>query len=276
MTPDNIIDVSEADFEYEVIEYSHNTPVVVDFWAAWCQPCKTLLPVLEKLAKESAGAIRLARVNVDANPNLAIRFGVRSIPMVKAFSGGAVVGEFTGTQPETRVREFFSRIQPPSPAALALEHALSLLTNEQWSEAEPLLRKVLDPMPNHPAALLGLARALLAQGKAHESRSILSAFPASREFSHSQALLPLADAIEKLLHHPAGAEEDERQAAYWNAIRLAARGRAPLALDGLLDLLREDRRNPAARQIILSLLELLGDDNPQTRIYRNELASILF
>ena len=91
MTPDNIIDVTEADFEYEVIEYSQNTPVVVDFWAAWCQPCKVLAPMLEKLIKETAGAIRLARVNVDENPNLAIRFGVRSIPAVKAFSGGQIV-----------------------------------------------------------------------------------------------------------------------------------------------------------------------------------------
>lgn len=276
MTPDNIIDVTEADFEYEVIEYSQNTPVVVDFWAAWCQPCKVLLPVLEKVVKESAGAIRLARVNVDENPNLAIRFGVRSIPTVKAFSGGEVVGEFTGAQPEVRVREFLSRIQPPSPAVLALEHALSLLNNEQWTAAEPLLREVLEALPDHPAALLGLARALLAQGKAHESRSLLSAFPASREFSRSQTLMPLAEAIAELPNHLPGEEEDERKAAYWNAIRLAARGRIPLALDGLLDLLREDRRNNAARQIILSLLELLGDNNPQTRTYRNELASILF
>lgn len=276
MTPDNIINVSEIDFEYEVIEYSQNTPVVVDFWATWCQPCKVLLPVLEKLIKESAGAIRLARVNVDENPNLAIRFGVRSIPAVKAFSGGEVVGEFSGAQPEMRVREFLSRIQPPSPAVLALEHALSLLNNEQWSAAEPLLRDVLGALPDHPAALLGLARSLLAQGKAFESRSQLSAFPANREFTRSQTLLPLAEAIDELRHHPLGGEEDERKAAYWNAIRLAARGRIALALDGLLDLLREDRRNSAAYQIILSLLELLGDENPQTRAYRNELASILF
>ncbi len=276
MTPDNIIDVSETDFEYEVIEYSQNTPVVVDFWAIWCQPCKVLLPVLEKLIKESAGAIRLARVNVDENPNLAIRFGVRSIPAVKAFSGGEVVGEFSGAQPEMRVREFLSHIQPPSPAVLALEHALSLLNNEQWSAAEPLLRDVLDVLPDHPAALLGLARSLLAQGKAFESRSQLSAFPANREFTRSQTLLPLAEAIDQLRHHPPGGEEDEHKAAYWNAIRLAARGRIALALDGLLDLLREDRRNSATRQIILSLLELLGDENPHTRAYRNELASILF
>lgn len=276
MTPDNIIDVTEADFEYEVIEYSQNTPVVVDFWATWCQPCKVLAPMLEKLIKETGGAIRLARVNVDENPNLAIRFGVRSIPSVKAFSGGQIVGEFTGVQPESRLREFLSRIQPPSPAGLALEHALSLLNQEQWSEAEPILREVLEQMPGSPAALLGLARALLAQGKAREAHNILTAFPPSREFSTAQTLLPLAKAMEELRHHQPGEEPDEQSAAYWNAIRLAARGRIPLALDGLLDLLRQDRRNETVRLTILSLLEVLGDENPQTRSYRRELASILF
>lgn len=276
MTPDNIIDVTEANFEYEVIEYSQNTPVVVDFWAAWCQPCKVLAPMLEKLIKETAGAIRLARVNVDENPNLAIRFGVRSIPAVKAFSGGQIVAEFSGVQPESRLREFINRIQPPSPAGLALEHALSLLNQEQWTEAEPILRMVLEQMPGNPLALLGLARTLLAQGKAREAHNILSAFPASREFSNAQTLLPLAEAMENLRNHQPGEEADEQSAAYWNAIRLAARGRIPLALDGLLDLLRQDRRNDNVRLTILSLLEVLGDENPQTRSYRRELASILF
>ncbi len=276
MTPDNIIDVTEADFEYEVIEYSQNTPVVVDFWAAWCQPCKVLAPMLEKLIKETAGAIRLARVNVDENPNLAIRFGVRSIPAVKAFSGGQIVGEFSGVQPEARLREFLGRIQPPSPAGLALEHALSLLNQEQWAEGESILREVLEQMPGSPIALLGLVRALLAQGKAREAHNILTAFPASREYTNAQALLPLAKAMEDLRHHQPGEESDEQSAAYWNAIRLAARGRIPLALDGLLDLLRQDRRNETVRLTILALLEVLGDENPQTRSYRRELASILF
>jgi putative thioredoxin len=94
MSPEFIIDVTEADFEYEVIAFSQNTPVVVDFWAEWCRPCKDLAVILEKLAHEAQGVFRLARVNVDQNPNLALRFAVRSIPNVKAFSGGEVVAEF--------------------------------------------------------------------------------------------------------------------------------------------------------------------------------------
>src|SRR5512136_491822 len=106
MATENIINVSEADFEYEVLKFSQNVPVVVDFWADWCRPCKALSPMLEKIAHEAGGAFRLAKVDVDANPNLAILYNVRSIPMVKAFSNGQVVAEFIGLQPEDRVREF--------------------------------------------------------------------------------------------------------------------------------------------------------------------------
>ena len=101
-----IITVTEADFEYEVVAFSQQLPVVVDFWAEWCVPCKTLGPLLEKLADEAQGSFRLAKVDVDSSPNLALRYGVRSIPNVKAFRDGQVVAEFVGAQPEPRLREF--------------------------------------------------------------------------------------------------------------------------------------------------------------------------
>ncbi|NMB88948.1 MAG: co-chaperone YbbN, partial [Chloroflexi bacterium] len=96
----NIIDVTEADFNYEVINYSHNLPVLVDFWATWCRPCQVLSPMLETLTNEAGGAFRLAKVDVDANPNLSIQYNVRSIPTVKAFSSGDVIAELAGLQPE--------------------------------------------------------------------------------------------------------------------------------------------------------------------------------
>src|SRR5665648_1254144 len=103
MAADIIIDVTEADFEYEVIAYSQNIPVLVDFWATWCRPCKTLSPLLEKLAHEAVGSFRLAKVDVDANPNLALQYGIRTVPTVKAFSTAQVGGEFVGVPKEDRI-----------------------------------------------------------------------------------------------------------------------------------------------------------------------------
>jgi len=115
MTDEFIIDANEINFEYEVIAFSRNVPVLVDFWAEWCQPCRLLSPVLERLVKEASGSLRLARVNIDENPNLALQFNVRSIPTVKAFVDGRVAAEFVGNQPEARLREFINKLAPPSP-----------------------------------------------------------------------------------------------------------------------------------------------------------------
>lgn len=277
MASDNIVDVTEANFQYEVISYSENTPVVVDFWAEWCRPCKTLGPLLERLAHEAQGSFRLARVDVDANPNLALHYGVRSIPTVKAFSQGEVVGEFSGLQPEGRIREFLSRITPPSPLALALEKALSLLQDRQWAEAENLLRDLLDQTPQQPEAQLGLSMALLGQGYGTAALEILRNFPASREYARAQQLLPLAEALKNSEDGSLPGATD-LDIAYAQAIRLAGRGNLPAALDGLLDILRQNKtyRQGAARQAIVALLELLGPNDPQSRAYRSELAAILF
>jgi putative thioredoxin len=274
---DYIIDVNETDFEYEVISYSHNTPVVVDFWAEWCRPCKTLGPILEKLAIEMKGAFRLARLDVDQNPNLAILYNVRSIPTVKAFSEGEPVSEFVGLLPEPRIREFVLSITPPSGLNLALEKAKSLLLQHDWKDAAPLYQEVLEQNPDHPAALLGLAKCMLALGQHHEALAILTAFPASKEFKQSEILLPFARAITAYQTNQLP-EEDELDAAYRNCIRLALRGNNLAALDGLLDILRQNRhyRQDKARLTFLSLLELQGEEDPQTRQYRAELASTLF
>lgn len=278
MTPsDFIVDVSESDFEYEVLSFSQNTPVVVDFWASWCQPCKALGPMLERLTEEAGGSFRLARVDVDANPNLALRYGVRSIPTVKAISQGQVVGEFAGLQPENRVREFLARLAPPSEAALAQEKADSLLAEHAWAEAEAIYRSLEEHKQTQPPVLLGLAKSLLGQGKSGEALFILRSFPASREYKTAELVLPLADAMMKFQKNELP-DETDLDAMYRNSIRLAARGNHLAALDGLLDILRQDKRyrGDKARVTFLAILELLGANDPDARQYRGELAMVLF
>ncbi len=278
MTPSNfIVDVSELDFEYEVLSYSQNIPVVVEFWATWCQPCKKLGPMLEQLAEEAVGNFRLARVDVDANPNLALRYGVRSIPTVKAISQGQVVSEFVGMQPEARVRDFIGHLSPPSETSLAAEKASSLLLTQEWSQAEVIFRELEEQNPNDPAVQLGLVKALLAQGKYGEARFLLTQFPASREYNSAELLRPLADAMMQYDKNELPAEND-LDAMFSTSIRLAMHGNHAAALDGLLDILRQQKhyRGEKVRQVFLGVLELYGIEDPFSKEYRRELSSVLF
>jgi putative thioredoxin len=277
MSSDIILDVNEVDFEFEVIAYSKNTPVVVDFWAPWCRPCRTLSPLLEKLTREAAGSFRLARVDVDQNPNLAARFGVRTIPTVTAFSDGHPAGEMVGNQPESRVRDFLAKIAPPSPLSLAIEKAWGILADQAWVEAEKQFRQLLEQEHDHPSCLLGLAIALLAQNKPEESRLILKAFPASREYNQAILLLPYAD---ELINLKEGRliNENDLDAAFQASMRLASQAKFLSALDGLLDILRQDKRYRLgkAQQVVIAILEIIGPDDTQSRAYRSELASVLY
>ncbi len=277
MASDFIVDVTEADFEYQVLAYSQKVPVVVDFWASWCVPCKVLGPILEKLALEGRGSFRLARLDVDANPNLAMRFNVRSIPSVKAFRDGTVVNEFNGALPEPQVREFIRAIAPAKDDLL-IEKGLGMLRMHQPEKAEETFRQVLDDLPGNPPALLGLAKSLLYQSESKESLDILKSFPASREFNIASVLLPLATALEEKAHSDPLEMEDEMEAAYQNALRLIKRSNLEAAIDGLLDILRQDKRfrNGEVHKVILGILELISADEDSVRQYRNELASILF
>jgi len=277
MSANFILDVNEANFEYEVISFSQNTPVVAAFWAAWRQPAQELSALLERLAREAQGAFRLARVDADRNPNLTVRYGVRSLPTVKAFTQGQVVAEFVGLQPEGRVRDFLSSITPPSPFNLALERADGFYHLRQYDQAEKAYRRLLELQPGTPAALLGLARTLLRRGTAPEAFTILKDFPDSRQLVQAELLLPLAERLMDLQAGRLPAEAD-LDALFTRALQMAQRGNIYAALDGLIELLRQDKRygSGRARQVALGLIELLGDDDPATRSYRNELASALF
>jgi putative thioredoxin len=271
-----IIEVSEADFEYKVLIYSQTVPVLVDFWAEWCAPCRVLGPTLEKLAKEAGGSFRLAKINVDENPNLARRYNVSSIPMVKAFRDGQVVSEFTGALPEPRIREFLRNLAP-SPMDLLLEKGHSLLEINEWDKAEKVFREYLKQFPNHPRATLGLVKSTLLQGRGADALQLIRKFPDGKDYSRAEQLLPLAAALARFQSGEIYSE-DPLEAAYLNALRLVARGNHAAAMDGLLDVLRQNKhfRDDEVRRVMVAIFELLGDENPHTAQYRSELAMVLF
>jgi putative thioredoxin len=274
----HIIDVNEATFEAEVIGRSRRTPVVVDFWAPWCGPCRTLGPTLEKLAKEANGAWTLAKVNTDENQGLAMRFGIQGIPAVKAFRDGKVAAEFVGALPEPQVRQFIAKLgAAPAAGNQAADEAGQLLRERRWAEAEAALRR--PRVGGNPAAVaLGLAKALLAQGKAREAEPVLDGIKDGPEFAAAEKLRPLARYLiaSGSVEDVAGA--DTPAAHFFRAARVLKEGSVIAALEEMLAVLRKDKRyrDGEARLVSLGLLELLDDADPQKREYLNKLASVLF
>jgi putative thioredoxin len=273
---DYIIEVSEADFEQKVLVDSQQFPVVVDFWAEWCNPCKMLSPLLERLTIEAQGSVRLAKLNVDENQNLAVRYGVHSIPAIKAFKDAKIVSEFVGVQPESRLREFMRAIIP-DPSDLILEKGNSLLELNQWRSAELAFREVLKTSPNHASASFGLSRALIFQGKFDVAIDLLHSFPASKEYNSALNLLLLVNTLITAENNNS-ITDNPLDAAYNRSIRLFIKGNYPAAMDGLIDIIRENKNyhDGEPRLVLVALFDLFGENHPLTRQYRQELASILF
>jgi len=278
MTSKYIIEVSESEFQHEVLAYSSQIPVIVDFWAEWCIPCRTLAPILEKLVEEAQGAFRLAKVNVDENPRLAQKYKISSIPAVKAFHGGEVINEFIGIRPEPEVREFLGSLAP-SANDLVVEKGYSLYLEKQWEAAAEAFRQALGSDPDHGQALLGLAKSELAQGNAAAALVVLREFPSNKQYTVAQRLLPLAEIMANLALGELVESADEfLESAYENSLRLIGRGNLPSAIDGLLEILRSDIkfRTGEIQNAILGALEMLDQENAQVRDYRSELSSLLF
>jgi len=277
MSSDHIIEVDETSFQNEVVVYSNTIPVLVDFWAEWCQPCHMLTPILEKLAREANGAFRLAKVNADENPNLTMQFGISSLPTVKVFHKSQLVNEFVGLQTEGFVREFLRNLVPAA-GSLELERAKGLLDMRQFEKASIAFRKTLQSDPDNSTALLGLAKSLLARGNASDALAVLMDFPAGKQFTDAQQMIPLAKSISKLETNPDYFLDDDLRIAFRQALKLITLGNFPAAADGLLEILRQDKKflDGEVRQAMVGLLILMDEKNPETREYRKEFTSVLF
>jgi putative thioredoxin len=267
-----VIEVNESNFLSDVVERSKQQPVVVDFWAPWCGPCHMLSPALEKVTKESNGAVTLAKINVDDNQRLAQDYGVQGIPAVKMFRDGRVVGEFVGARPESMVREFF-KTYAPSQGDLALTAAKALVEEGRLPEAEVALRNVLEKQPESAEAALELGQVLLRLGRGPDAEEALKRISADApEAVTAEKLAPYA----RFIGQPNDASEG-LDALYQTAADLARQQLYAEAMDTLLDVLRKNRnyRGGEAKQAMLAIFELLGQD-PLVNPYRRQLANVLF
>jgi putative thioredoxin len=280
------VEVDSATFEAVVIEGSKKTPVVVDFWAPWCGPCRTLTPILEKLAAEYNGRFVLAKVNSDENRELSARYGVRSIPSVKAFSGAEVIDEFTGALPEKAVREFVDRLFP-SPAEELLTEAFSLYaqTHDATRPLE-LLARASESEPANEEVRIARAALLTEVGRYKEAREGIatlsaltqmdervSALKAKLDLAEGAATAPSEERLTQRLSKNPQDTEARLQLAHLHVARKAYRE----ALEHLLEAVRCDRGhgNDLARKTMLKVFELLGNQGELVSEFRKKLATAM-
>lgn len=232
------IDVTDATFESEIIQRSHQTPVVVDLWATWCGPCKVLGPILEKVVDATGGKVVLAKVDVDENPGLAQAFRVQGIPAVFAIRDGQVVDAFQGALPEREVEQFVERLLPTADD--------ELLVSLVAAGDEASLERALEIDPGHEAAIVALADILTARGEGENALALLARVPET---------------------------DDVRRAAAAARVSMRPADDFDQQLEELLDLVKAD---DDARQRFVDILELMGPDDPRTAAWRKKLTARLY
>lgn len=273
-------DVGTAEFQNAVVARSQSVPVVVDFWAPWCGPCRTLGPVLEREVAALAGRVVLVKVNTDENPDLSRTFAIQSIPAVKAFRNGEVVSEFVGAKPAGAIRQWLAELAP-SADVQTVERAEQLLAAGKPAQAEPLLRALLASLEVHDRARVALARALLDQGQPREVEDVLAGVDprsssAERIPSLRRCLAFSADALafggEAAARAALARDPGDLDARWALASAHAARADFVRALDEFLELVSRSRkyREDGARLAMLAIFEQLGESDV-TREYRRRL-----
>lgn len=280
-----VIDVTDQTFATEVLERSHTVPVVVDFWAAWCGPCRMLGPILERLAGEYEGKFILAKIDVDQNPRTAMQFRVQGIPAVKAFRDGRMANEFTGALPEPQVRRFIENLVP-SEADQLYDQGRAHEGSNRPKQAEESYRAALAEKADHYAAQVGLGRTLLKQGQLEEGLSLLESIPAGvAERSAAEALIATAQfqrnadsQSEADLRARIQQDPSDVASRYALASLLATEERYAEALEEFLEVVRRDRKfeDDGARKAMLALFTTIGEDQEITRSFRQKLANVLF
>ena len=265
-----------TDFERDVIERSRTIPVLVDFWAEWCGPCKVLGPVLEKLAGEQSDRWALAKVDTEAFPHISARYGIRSIPNVKLFVDGEVVDEFVGALPEPAVVEWLGKAMPSRYRA-QLADARRVLAENGTGPALEVLRPIVAEEPDNHEALVLTARAVMSTNPDEAATVVDPVTLGSPHYDEAEAVRELCSMFARL-EEPGLLPESPVKGAYVQALRSARAGDFDAALEGLIEVVRKDRRydDDGARKGCIAIFNLLGNDHELTKRFRSALSRALY
>jgi putative thioredoxin len=287
----SIKDTTTASFGTDVIQESRNQPVLVDFWAPWCGPCKQLAPALEKVVAEAGGRVKLVKMNIDEHPAIAGQLGIQSIPAVIAFHNGQPIDGFMGAVPESQIREFIDKIAGDggkgAAIADALEQAKALREEGDLQAAAQLYAALLQQEPDHVGAIAGLAEVLVDAGDLDHARQVLERVPAGQEDAAELAAvksrIALAEQVAGLgdadeLRRRMAADPADHQAKFDLALIENALGNRTAAADLLLAVMKADRtwQDDGARRQLLQFFEAWGMTDEATLSARRKLSSLLF